>query len=63
MMSFFIMVIDCSQITAVLCDIQILTAVLTAIIVGLLKKDSEVTTIPVHFSVYGCFKIKEKCAS
>ena len=32
------MVIDCSQITAVLCDIQILTAVLTAIIVGLLKK-------------------------
>ena len=32
------MVIDCSQITAVLCDIQILTAVLTTIIVGLLKK-------------------------
>ena len=32
------MVIDCSQITAVLCNIQILTAVLTAIIVGFLKK-------------------------
>ena len=37
-MVFFIIVIDCSQITPLLCGIQNLTAVLTPIILGLLQK-------------------------
>ena len=38
MLFFFIMVIDCSQITPLLCGIQNLTAVLTPIILSLLQK-------------------------